>query len=627
MQSALIFLLDYSWISLWWLFSLLIGSAMLLVLGQAVGREEMHAPNRELNLFFSMAAGIAAQIMVLIVIAQAQLLTPVMLSLAVILVGGAALMVLSRNRRAGLVTSMFRWPGWSGMLHAAPLLLLLLAWVVRPLGPPQAHDEISYHLPYARFYLEHGGLAVHEYLRFPLQTHNFNLLYSVALLGHSASLPHLVHATAGFLVMLGVHGLARHWLGWGGAFIAVLGVMMVGTFQFAFADAFVDLGYMLYITACLFALAIWHEHRDPAWLWLAGALLGTALGVKYLALTFTVPLLVWVLWRGRNWRDPVRFVAASCAFGLFWYVRSWWISGNPVHPFLGEWFGYYIWSPSEVQAQMTELKNHGIDRTVHNFLRLPEQLLNERKNFHGYRSFDGLLMGGFYLGLLGLYWMRPALRAMALVSLAYLLFWFSSAHVMRYLLPIVPVMALVTGSWLVLIGRLVSQWLPVPKVRSKVRFPLAQWVMVLLALGISARILVGDVRRIAITPAEQDTWLREHKEGYELLLNAAADPRIGAGPLLQFGLEGSFFYFPGTLLGDWTGHFAYTRFMEWSASGYWQLIEPRTLRERLRAQGIRGVVFRKDSESMFYPSDLPAYEQVFELIFENRFGIVMVPRD
>ncbi len=299
--------------------------------------------------------------------------------------------------------------------------------------------------------------------------------------------------------------------------------------------------------------------------------------------------------------------------------------------FLGEWFGYYIWSSADLTAQMSELHRHGVERTLLNWIRLPQQLQLYKSKFNGEIARDGVLVAGFYLGLLGSYRMRPALRMFALISLLYLVFWFSSAQVMRYLLPIVPAMALVAAGFCVMVfERLIRAWAGNPKRRTAwtTAWPTLGLAFLVLFAGVFAlRQLGGDLRRIPLLPAEQDAHLRANNEGYELFTRAAADPRIGNGPLLQMGLAGSFYYFPGILYGDWNGPYSYLQFWAEDEQGERQLLAPAKFREKLRQHGIRGVVFGKGEGGMFYPKDTKAYTADFVTVFENQYGIVMVPRD
>ena len=73
-------------------------------------------------------------------------------------------------------------------------VLVTVPLVMRALGAPLEWDEVSYHLPYVREYIAHGGLTVAEYLRFPLHSHNYQLLYAAALIFSSEAGAHMVHA-------------------------------------------------------------------------------------------------------------------------------------------------------------------------------------------------------------------------------------------------------------------------------------------------------------------------------------------------------------------------------------------------------------------------------------------------
>lgn len=635
MQLADTILSAYAVMAAWWLFSLFAGAAFVQALSDATGDRGLHWPNRELNIFFTLTVGIAVQIAVLIVLAALQSLNLWALSLAAATLVVVSAWMLAKAPPMGLLAAILEKTSWGGFFQAAPLLLLFSAWVIPPLGPAESHDELSYHLPYARFYLEQGGLAVHENLRFPLHTHNFNLLFAVALLRDGPATAHLIHATAGILALLGVHGLVRHWipqrnLGWIAAFIAVLLVLQVGEFQQGLGNAYVDLGFALFIVAAMVAMALWHENQHRTWLILAALFLGTAVGTKYLGLVFTVPLGLWVLLRSRSPREFLRFTCITCFFGLFWYLRSWWISGNPVHPFAGEWFGYYIWSPNQLVELMKELRSHGIERTVLNFWRLPEQLWMNRLVFSGSVDRDGLLIGAFYLNLLSLPWMRPALRIVCLITFGYLIFWFCSAQIQRYLLPAAPLMSLAVVCGLYAVStQLPSRLLNLfgRAGTSRVALLLLPMVLILVAATYSTRHLRRDFYQTAITPADQEQHLAKYVAGYAAFKAAAADVRIGNGPLMQFGLEGSFYYFPGALYGDWGGNFAYLDYMETDPGGHLKLREPLVLREQLRPDHIRGLVFRKDNQPFFRPRDRAAFEQVFETVFEDEFAIVMVPRN
>ena len=58
----------------------------------------------------------------------------------------------------------------------------------------------------------------------------------------------------------------------------------------------------------------------------------------------------------------------------------------------------------------------------------------------------------------------------------------------------------------------------------------------------------------------------------------------------------------------------------------WQLMPPDELYAYMNTQGIRGVAFSHNEAWAFFPGEMHEFEQWFEPVIENRFGIVMVPR-
>ncbi len=643
MGIAEIILREYAWILLWWLNGILVGVAALVFIQRHTDRQiagnlpselPMKLPLNlpldlplELLVFFSFTTGLVIQIAILIALASINLLYSQAVIIAFALVLAVAIWVIFKGVDLKERPGWIRWPSAKQYLEVLPVILLIGAWALKPLGPAMEHDELSYHLPYARFYLEQAGLAVNEYLRFPLHTHNFNMLFTLALMRDSVPMTHLMHASAGFATLLAVHGVARRQYGSIAAFLAVLLCLGWGELTRSFGNAYVDLGLMLFVVASAFALMEWDRLRINNWLILAGVFAGAAIGTKYFGLIFAAMLALWVLWSSRSLRKFVIFCAVSAVVGAFWYVRSWLISGNPLHPFLGEVFGFYIWSKEHLLGQMSELKSHGVERTVVNLLRLPELFYASRTVFHGYIRLDWLLLALFYSAVL-LSWRFPrSWRPLVGLSAAFLVFWFCSAQILRYLLPVVPLMALAASAALIEVARLCYR----PK-----RSPPLQWlhtlnhlklpVIIALSIYYGAQHWRVDLFHVPISAESQHRFLTENNSGYELFRAAAADPRIKEGPLLQLNHAGSIFFFPGLIYGDWNGPHAWLQYLYHDAEGNLRVIPPERMAASLQESGIRGVVFSFDPDERFFPQNRADYDQYFDLVFENRFGFVMVPK-
>ncbi len=614
-----------------WLISCLLPGIVLWGLVAGAGRtQSMPWPNPELALFFTVCAGLSLQILLLIILAVSNLLSPVpILAVLAGLVAGSVVALKLNPAIWEDFTRPFRLTGFE-WLQILPVFLLILPWVLRPLGPPYGMDALTYHLPYARFYLEHGGLAVNETLRFPLHTHNINLLYAAALIRPGSVLPQMMHAAMGWLAVTGVYGMSRHWHNWFTGILTAAGVLLLKEFVHSFGYAYVDNGVLLFVTAAFLCMALWVDSRQRSLLWFCALFAGTAMGTKYQGALFTIPLGLMLLWFSKDVKLTARFAFLTGVFGLFWYLRSWVISGNPVHPFAGDLFGYYIWSAKELAAQIVELKSHGIDRTLLNFLLLPWKLYSESLRFNGYTGNGGVLVGVFMLSCLLIRWQKPFVRALQITCLAYLIFWFWSSQVLRYLMLITPLMSLAAVTAFAVFAEMIwnGQKIKTSGKSSKSITTVGKaflFATLALLLGFGLQNLRLDRHRVPLTAQQQTEFLRREVPAYDLMLAASADPRIGMGPILQFRVSESRYFFPGTVVGDWMGLYGYKQFAHIGPTGYWEIDGSESLYQKVKERGIKAVAMHKHAD-VFWPQDIASYRDHFDIVLETADGVLMIPK-
>jgi len=622
---------NYAWL-LTWLITCLVPGIACCSLITGTGRSLRSPwPNPELALFFTISTGLALQILCLIALAVSGLLSaiPIMLSLSVLLLASVVFLKLKPSAWSQFAET-FKCPGieW---LAIFPVLLLILPWILRPLGPPSGTDALTYHLPYARYYLEQGGLVVNETFRYPLHTHSVNLLYAAAALRPGAVLAQLMHASMGFLALLGVYGMSRHWHGWFSAALTVGGVLLFAEFVRSFGYAYVGNGVVLFVTAAFLSMALWIESSHKRLIWFGAFFAGIAMGIKYQGAFFTVPLGLLALWFSRDFKLTVRFALLTSVTGIFWYAHSWWVSGNPVHPFAGEIFGYYIWTAEDLVGQMHELSSHGVDKNLLNFLLLPERMFSARNSFNGYTGYGGILIGAFMLSCFLFYWQKPFIRALQLFCLIYLVFWFSSSQVIRYLLLAAPIISLCTVTAL-------TDFL----LRSKIGHKLINYcstdipgisagriglILTLIMLGgFAQQVIRMDLHRVPLNQEQQTTVLSRDIPAYDLMIAAASDTRIGKGPILQFRIPESKYFFPGAVYGDWMGRYSYKRFGHVGSSGHWEINDSETLHRQVTAEGFTAVAFRKGPDIQFSPQAIESYREHFDIRLETESGALMIPK-
>ncbi len=593
-----------------------IGIALAAVLARCLNPEPLSMPNLSTALFVYLGSGMGIVICALFLLAFAGLLTPRALVLTAVSGLAAALTVLAglrtQVRRAfGLITE--KSGGW---LWALPLIVYSAGVLLGALRPPFSWDELSYHLPYAREYVEAGGLTVNEFLRYPLHSHNFNLLFSLALMVSDERLVHLLHGGSSLLIALGLFGTARHFIGLSTAVVAVLALFSFDGFRHLVPTAHVDLGLTLFVTLGAFALLHWHSSGYRSWLFIAAFATGLAMGTKYLGGLFAPLFGLWVLTRSRSLRETLYFILAVTLFGIWWYLRSYIIGGNPLHPFAGELFGYFLWDAQDLADQHGDLSSHAPAAGALAPLRAAMVLVfGERPElsalgllFFAAPVFEGRLAGG--------------LRALFAVALAYYLIWAWFLGPARYLVPIMPVMALFSAAFLTF-G--FDSLIALPKVR-----PVADWfgwrrrlLLPVLAAGMlfaaawESLDLIGKLPTWPWTSEAEVAFLTQRYPGYDLIHAANEHPDIDRRPLYLMGFGNLIYWYEGQAIGDYFGTARYRQILSPDPKSEQRTPNADRMRALAERFGIRAVLV----ESAVFPGlDLESWSRRFRLLAQSELG-------
>ncbi|MEE8524351.1 MAG: glycosyltransferase family 39 protein, partial [Thermoanaerobaculia bacterium] len=324
----------------------------------------------------------------------------------------------------------------------AMVFIALLPALLLPFYPPTVPDSTVYHLPLAKAFLEEHQPTYVESLRFPVFPLLSETLFATAMDLTSDVGAQLVHClqmllTALLMVAWGRRLCSRR----GGLWAAALWlgtplVVWIG------AAAYVDLGLALFVTAAIFTWEI-RVPGDPRGLWMTGAFAGFAAGTKYLGLLFVAGLGLLALIEAIRHRRPAVFaaVAAAAVVALApWYGWIYSETGNPVFPFYSQLFG-----DSELQTAIdrgrtaaSELKR--IATAAVDLLRVPWDAVFRRQVFgHQAPSSPLLVLLLPTAGLLA--WRRPDTRRLLCWVAAYGLFWAITVRDLRFLLPVLPALA------------------------------------------------------------------------------------------------------------------------------------------------------------------------------------------
>jgi hypothetical protein len=568
--------------------------------------------NIYLQWFFAMSCGLIIDIVVLFFLGIARLLT-----LPAVLLSGAALITLSlfslirfsahSTRIHSLYTALSRSRYdvlWS-LFDALALAAFFVALSSEVIRAPGSFDDTMYHLPIARFYVEHHAIVLNEYLRFPLFPQNMELLFTLGLLIGGDVIAQGMANIPLFIIGVGLIG-AGIWL-LGSAlpgFLSIFLLFCIEPIKSTFGFAYVDDGLALFCWGATLALALWarSDHRSNGWLVIAGMLAGGAAGSKLFGGALALLLGLYLVLVRKDWRSSLIYAGVVFIFGSWWYVRSAIISGDPVSPAGGSVFGYFLWNSADLLGQKQDLTRYGVGT---NLLHLWQSLV-----VAGVPTWGVAFASIIYLGK-----RNYAITLFYVIFVMYFVLWFFAAQIPRYLAPIVAVgcflsVYFVYRTVLAPLGAaLVSRWAWL----GNPHLPAA------LSLAILLPAAAHSYSRVPFVIAHWDGAL-ETEPGYILIHHANTLIPVFGNRLVQVGFEKYVYFFDGVTIGDWFGLGRYASMIDCSAGC--RLISPAEMKRLMLSFNSRMLAVN----TKFFPIDLAAYKELFTVNMETEGGVLLTMR-
>jgi 4-amino-4-deoxy-L-arabinose transferase-like glycosyltransferase len=528
-----------------------------------------------------------------------------------------------------------------------PLGVLFSPLFLMPLYPPIKWDEISYHLPYAQFYIENQGLAVNHFLRYPLYAHNIDLLYALSLLVSDDIVAHLLHASTAVLTAIGIYSLGATTSDKKTGVLAAFLFISCPLVLLLIKTAYIDLGLTLFVFLGFYCLSMWSVTKQDYWLYLAGFATGIAAGSKYSGLMFIPLYVLWIGYERRKITLMVKFLIPAIAFGSPWYIRNYIISGDPFSPFGGEFFGYWLWNKSDVLAQSQNLfKAYGTPKNLFSLIIIPWNLL-----FHPGAFMEGALSPAMTAAFLAPFFFKKFgryQRMLCIFVFVNICIWFFTSQILRYLLPVFPMIALLSATVLMRTYNTIMEKLRSYFFKShfsarllQIAFSIAAIAIVIAPSFVGVRTMESIKKALhgikalksinalqspyenylnfalvkatlrdtlPITEHMRDDYLRKHVRAFNLLQVANRTPSL---TIYQIGFEDSFYFAEGKMIGDHYGPARYTIVLD-------VLPHSERLHTTLSSMGID--LFLMDKGERFTLDFDSAFHDYFELIAEDHHG-------
>jgi len=378
------------------------------------------------------------------------------LVLAALMSGLQLVRALAREVASGVREAMAR-PTMVALLWGVVLVFFLLS-LAGAFTPPHLYDVLEYHLAAPAVFHQEGKIDFipgNVYASFP-QNVEMLFLLGMCLDGTrdgGALVGQILVAGTALLTALALRCLGRRlFSGWAGDAAAVMFVAWPGT-PFYASVAYVELPLVFYTTLTVLAASLVfgqeatprQRSRGAA---LAGVCAGLAVGCKYtaallLVLPVAAGLFFLLLPRVRvsgALSMLVIFLVAALVVVSPWLLKNYHYTGNPTYPLLYGVFGGRTWSAGQ-DARWTQAHAppRGDDQPGF-FVRTWQFLaMNEHS--------DILLLIFLPLALLTGGRQRVAIASLFGLIVVEMLLWFHFTHrVDRFLAPVVPLLALISGA-------------------------------------------------------------------------------------------------------------------------------------------------------------------------------------
>jgi hypothetical protein len=481
-------------------------------------------------------------------------------------------------------------------LVALALVLATAPLWGRALAPPLDWDAISYHLATAKLYASRHAVAATPTLRYPIFSRLQEMLFTLMLLAGSESAASgtqtlAVALTALLLFCAGRRARSPR----AGLFAAALWLgcplaMRLGN------SGYIDAGLAMFCALAVTALLAWLDTRARAWLLAAAAAAGFAAASKYTGLVIIALLSLIAVAAARDrLKSALTFGASATVVAAPFYVLNFIWGRNPVFPFASGVFGVGPWwSQADYAAQLADLAQMGMGHGLGALALLPWRLAFVQGRFASEGAPLTPLMMLLWPVTLFTAWRDATVRRLVFVALAFGAVWFLGAQSLRYLMPILPALALAHA---LALDRVLGAHF-VERRALVLAAGLAAWGLADAAWQVVSEVPPAPAQRLAYLERKKPAlaaidWLNAHAPGYRLY---------------QVGEEELAYYADGAYLGDHFGPWRYRRVLD-------KIDRPAALADELRAIGATHFLLNRTYHAA--PPAGPDFDAHFARVMEN----------
>jgi hypothetical protein len=253
-----------------------------------------------------------------------------------------------REWKALSSTSRFKMDK-SDLVFLPVIIIFLAVQLVTSFSPVWSIDALVYHMGLPKLYMQHHTLVhVPGFLYSTLPAHT-EMLYLLGLITSGETLSKLFCFSISLIFLLSIFSIGnKHFSKEAGYLAAITFVIVSPIFSGLFSEPYIDTSFGLFTLVGIYAFFMWLEERRVGYLYLSIINCALAAAVKIHGLFFVLLFFVGFLATVKMDRQFLKKLA-WCIFAvgiiaLPWYIRSWWLTGDPVFPFLYNYLGANHWN-------------------------------------------------------------------------------------------------------------------------------------------------------------------------------------------------------------------------------------------------------------------------------------------
>jgi 4-amino-4-deoxy-L-arabinose transferase-like glycosyltransferase len=368
-------------------------------------------------------------------------------------------------------TSVAKRDWFAVILIVLLILNLLFALFANALVPPSLYDELAYHLAIPSTYIQNHSIV---YIPTMLQSNwplGTEMLYTLSMLIAGETVARLVTWLCLIILSACLIHYGRKWFGNEAGLLSAVIVTSTPMVLSLTGTTMVEIPLALYSTLAIVTTIDWLKTGNIEKFILSALFCGIAATIKLNGPQTALILagLILVVMTVRKPKNIIQnilfagfFVFLSLTIVAPWYAKAWLQTGNPIWPFLNGIFGGRDWDPDGTLYLMRYLQSINLAPSIKNWI-LGFYFISVDKGKYGrfFLGYDYLFILPFTITALFALKstsQRQIARWLAILSLAFYTAWFFQTQQTRFLMPWIPLLALLCTAGIAWLWQIRNQW-------------------------------------------------------------------------------------------------------------------------------------------------------------------------